>query len=168
MTDENKKILSEKAKGRKVSNETREKQSKIHKGKKFSIETRKKISQAIKTIAKTRKTIHGYGCWYLKTDGSKVWMRSTWEVKYAQYLDSLNVSWEIESKPFLVTYEYKGEIKEGNYWPDFLVNGEWFEVKGYWRDDAKAKFEAFKAQYPDEKITLLMKPELLALGIDVK
>jgi hypothetical protein len=111
------------------------------------------------------------GAWYTKKDGSKVWMRSSWEIKFATLLDQKGKRWEYEPSCFPVTFvsvRKEGETLNGTYTPDFFVEGEWFEVKGFWRDDAKPKFEAFKAQYPDEKITLLMKPELLALGIDVK
>lgn len=131
-----------------------------------SKETRKKISQRLGL-----PTGIVTGLWYIKEDGSKIWMRSSWESKFADWLTSRGVSWKYESKIFPVTFfsnKYK-EFREGTYRPDFFVENEgWYEVKGWWRDDAKPKFEAFKAQYPDEKITLLMKPELLALGIDVK
>lgn len=110
------------------------------------------------------------GAWYIKKDESKVWMRSSWEIKYAKHLDMIGTSWIYEPKAFEITYfcEINKEKKQGTYRPDFLLdNGNWVEVKGFWRKNAKPKFEAFKAQYPDEKITLLMKPELLALGIEL-
>lgn len=107
------------------------------------------------------------GAWYLTKSGERVWMRSSWEIKYAEYLDEQGIIWEYENKAFPVTFSYEGEERKSTYRPDFSINGEWIEIKGWWRDDAKEKFEAFKDQYPDEKITLLMKSELLALGIDV-
>lgn len=164
-----------KLKGYKHSEETKRKISEKAIGRLVSEETRKKLSEAGKgkLTGKSNPRYgkpppHGKGVWYTKKDGSKVWMRSSWEVKYAEYLDNLKIDWDFESRAYPIIYEYKGEKKEGNYWPDFRVSGEWIEVKGYWRDDAKPKFEAFKEQYPDEKITLLMKSDLLGLGIDVK
>jgi len=40
---------------------------------------------------------------------------------------------------------------ETTYTPDFWVKdlNLYVEVKGYWRDDAKAKFNAFQKQYPE-------------------
>ena len=60
--------------------------------------------------------------------------------------------------------------KEGTYRPDFLLvaDDSYWEVKGYWRDDAKAKYEAFLEQYPEIKIELLMKQELHNYGIMVR
>lgn len=166
--------------GKTHSQETRDKMSIAQSGeknpmygKKHSKERKAKMSAAFsgeknprfgKPPAKT------HGDYYTKRDGSKVYLRASWEPKFAKYLDNNNQHWEYECKGFLVTYEFEGKIKSSTYWPDFFVNNEWFEVKGTWTryKESKYKFEAFKAQYPDEKITLLMKPELLALGIDVK
>lgn len=111
----------------------------------------------------------GKGSWYIKQDGSRVWMRSTWEVAYATFLDSKKVAWLYESKSFpILIKDDDGNNIETTYRPDFLINGTWVEIKGWWRNIAKAKFEAFKAQYPEERIALLMKDDLLTLGIAVK
>lgn len=178
------KKISESHKGRKLSEEHKQKIGKGQIGRKPPKETRKKLSSWQKgkilpddhPFHKKGKEHHSYGKpaphgkgeWYTHESGEKFFMRSQWELKYAKHLDNLGIPWEFESKVFDVTYEYKGEVKEGTYTPDFYVNGEWVEIKGYWRDDALPKFEAFKEQYPNEKITLLMKDDLKALGIDIK
>lgn len=168
------------SKGRIPTEETREKMSKVLKGRKHSQETKDKISFRLKgkytgvlgsRYGKVPPKFGKYGSWYKKYTGEEVWMRSGWEIKYADYLTSKGIEWEYEAKTFPVSFAsivQEGETLNGTYTPDFYVNGEWYEVKGYWRDDAKAKFEAFKEQYPDEKITLLMKDDLKALGIDIK
>lgn len=186
-TDEVKAKISNSRKGIGHTQETKDLISLKNKGKKRSVETRKRISETKfgdmnPQFGRRGKLSHlfgkpapitfgkGYGRWHTKKDGRKVWFRSSWEYKFALYLDEKGIDWEYEHKSFpvsFVTHKHK-ELSERNYWPDFFVNGEWIEIKGYWREDAKAKFEAFKAQHPNEKIRLLMRPELLALGIDVK
>lgn len=151
--------ISKRNKKRIFSKETLEKMSINRKGKRTGKEhPRYGVSAA-----------HGKGAWYVRKDGSKVWMRSGWEIKFAEYLDRLNKEWQYEPKRFAITYfsDLHKKVKEGTYGPDFFVDNSWYEIKGNWRDDAKPKFEAFKEQYPNERITLLMKPELLALGIEL-
>jgi hypothetical protein len=109
------------------------------------------------------KIYHGKGEWYTKLDGTQNWMRSSWEIKYAKYLDVKNILWEYEPKAFEIT------LNDINctYRPDFyLVNeNKYVEIKGYWRADAKSKFDAFKEQYPDVLIEVYMGRELNAMGI---
>jgi len=69
--------------------------------------------------------------------------RSSWEVKYAQYLDSLGYSWKYEPEAF--------ETPVGYYTPDFWVQdiNSYVEVKGFFRDqNAKEKFDYFGTKYP--------------------
>jgi len=88
-------------------------------------------------------------------------MRSTWETKYAKYLDKNNIKWQYEPKAF--------DLGTTTYRPDFylLETNEYIEIKGYWREDAKIKFELFKKNYPNQKIKLLMKPDLQKLEIKI-
>jgi len=97
-----------------------------------------------------------------------IYMRSSWEVKYAKYLQKNHIQWRYEPKTFPLTYEIGfGKIKETTYTPDFYLSKtkEYIEIKGWWRDDAEEKFANFQQQYPNIKITVLMKPELQKLGI---
>lgn len=75
-----------------------------------------------------------------------------------------------EPLAFPIVYKYKDIIKEGTYRPDFfLVESTMFwKVKGWWRDDAKIKFEAFIEQYPKINIRLMMLKELQNEGINIK
>jgi len=41
----------------------------------------------------------------------------------------------------------------------------YIEIKGWWRDKGRVKFERFKKLYPKVRIKVLMKLELEELGI---
>ena len=113
------------------------------------------------------KQYHSKGSWYICKDGSKVWMRSSWEIKSATYFDEKNIEWLYEPKIFPIKYEYNGEIKEGTYKPDFFIVKEkcYIEIKGWWRDDGFVKYTAFLEQYPKLKIELYDKEKLKEKGI---
>jgi len=94
-------------------------------------------------------------------------MRSSYEIAYAKYLDKNNINWLYESKTFEIIYNYKGKKREGTYTPDFYLprTKQYIEIKGWWRDNAKEKFEAFRKKYPEIKINILMQKELKDLKI---
>ena len=85
-------------------------------------------------------------------------MRSSWEVKFAGWLDANNISWE---------YEKSFPLRSGRiYLADFYINNlEVVEIKGYFRDDAKIKWDQFCSEYQGLKKSLYSKKELKALGI---
>lgn len=93
--------------------------------------------------------------------------RSTWESKYAKYLDANSVEWIYEKLHFPITYLHMGLEKEGTYTPDFYLIREdkFVEVKGWWWRGSKEKYNAFISQYPELGIILLMKKELKELGV---
>jgi len=143
-------------------------------GIKRSAETLKKLSEIAKIRFKGKnnprygtKASHGRGEWHTSWNGKKFWLRSSWEKKFAEYLDQKKTSYEVEFKAFEITYIYDGKIKEGTYRPDFyLINEDrYIEVKGYWRDDAEEKYKAFLEQYPEIKIELFNKEKLKETGI---
>ena len=85
-------------------------------------------------------------------------MRSGWEVKYAKWLDGQQILWEYEPS-FLLS---DGRI----YLADFRLSDETIvEIKGYFRPDAKIKWDRFCIEYPKLKKQLLMKTELQKLQI---
>lgn len=90
---------------------------------------------------------------------NNVLFRSNWEVKTVQYFDQNNIEWQYESKVF--------ELGNTTYTPDFyLINeNKWIEVKGYWYDDAKEKFELFKQLYPQINIEIWDQQKLKELKI---
>jgi len=86
-------------------------------------------------------------------------MRSSWESRVAQWFDMSNIKWQYESKTF--------DLGNTTYTPDFYLPefNLYIEVKGFWRDDAKEKFELFKQIYCGERIKILEKEELKQGGI---
>jgi len=100
------------------------------------------------------KIVHGVGSYY-----KKIWMRSGYEIKFAKFLDLNNVKWNYEPKVF--------DLVNMTYRPDFYLPqaNEYIEIKGYWREDAKLKFNLFKLFYPQEKITVLQKEDLKQMEV---
>ena len=164
ISEEHKSKLIEANKNRIWTDEQRKKISEARKGKPLPESQRKKMGESrtgIRNPNYGKKAAHGKGYWYNTKNGSKIWMRSTWEIKTATYLDANNINWQYEPESFPIKYSNK----EGTYRPDFAILKdkviiEFWEVKGYWRDDAKEKYEAFVSQYPQHKIQLLGKEEL--------
>ena len=138
-----------------------------------------KQKKALSDFAKTRtgkknpmygkKAAHGKGEWHKTWDNQEVWTRSSWEKKYLELLDTQKIKYLVESKAFEITYMYEGKKKEGTYRPDvYLVEEDkYIEIKGFWRDDAKEKYEAMLEQYSDISIELLKKEELKKLGLNI-
>ena len=62
-------------------------------------------------------------------------------------------------------FRYTAIVDGKAYLPDFYVPslGVYVEVKGWWRDDARQKFDAFVKLYPDIKYALVTGPALEAL-----
>ena len=88
-----------------------------------------------------------------------IWMRSSYEIKFTQFLDLSGIKWLYEPKTF--------NLGKMTYTPDFYIP-EWkcyIEIKGWWRDDAKEKFKLFKKLYPKVNIKVLYKKELEKLGV---
>lgn len=98
---------------------------------------------------------HAIKKWFYKD----IWFRSSWEMKFARYLDNLKIEWNYESKTFDTSF--------GHYTPDFWIPNwnSFVEVKGWFRDDAKEKFEEVSKNYP---IILADKKYLRNLGIKIR
>lgn len=80
------------------------------------------------------------GKWiYQCKNGNSIYMRSAYELMFAEILDNRNVIWKYEPKIF--------KLKDGvRYKPDFLINNdEWYEVKGLITESAKNKMSLFKS-----------------------
>jgi hypothetical protein len=127
-------------------------------GNSHSEETRIKMSEAFKNGRKIGyNTYWGKGAYYETTNQGRVWMRSGWEVKVANYLTSLGFSWYYEP-------EWLDIGANKHYLPDFFVE-EWncyIEVKGRYRQVDLDKFELAKIKY---NILFWDSKELLKLGI---
>jgi hypothetical protein len=135
---------------------------KILKGRKKSKAWRKKISETSRKrgISKGKnnpmfgKVTHGKWGKYKDIN-----MRSSYEIAYAKYLDKNKIKWQYEPKAF--------DLGNSTYTPDFYLPKEnlYIEIKGYWRDNAKKKFNSFKKKYKDTKIKVLMKCDLEKLEV---
>jgi len=86
-------------------------------------------------------------------------MRSSWEIKYAKYLDENNIKWLYESKTF--------DLGESTYTPDFYLpeTKEYIEIKGYFSDKCKEKIEKFKKLYSNINFKILQEKPLIKLGV---
>jgi hypothetical protein len=71
-----------------------------------------------------------------------VWMRSSWEVQYAKYLDAKNIEWKYEFKTF--------DLDTTTYTPDFYLPkfNKFIEVKGWMSPTFKNKFKRFTEKFP--------------------
>ncbi len=93
-------------------------------------------------------------------------MRSTWEIRVAQYLDGQGTPWTYERHTF--------PLPGGrSYTPDFYVTPEdpdqqpyFIEVKGWWRPGSRAKFREFMSLYPAVSIQVWNRVEFHRRGID--
>lgn len=93
--------------------------------------------------------------------GQRIFCRSSWEAKYAHYLEWLKGRGEIlkwEHEPHTFWFE---KIKRGvrSYLPDFRVthaggSTEWHEVKGWMDKKSKTKIKRMAKYYPYETLLL--------------
>jgi hypothetical protein len=148
-TKEHKQHMSEGLKGRNL-------------GKKLTIEQKKQISKTRieKGVAKGNKNpmfgkiaSHGKRFWY-----KDICFRSSWELAFAKFLDNTRIKWLYESKTFPIKLN---NGVDATYTPDFYLTetNEYIEIKGWWRDIAKEKYECFLKQH-NEKIRIIEKQEL--------
>lgn len=124
---------------------------------------RKRISEKLKSLkCGGYRPGSGFGkkSWHDSPTAGRVFLDSTYEVAFARYLDSQKTEWRKNYGKFPYTYE--GVVF--NYVPDFYlpVTDEYVEIKGYAtsRDEAKWKY------FP-HKLQVLMKEDLIALGLRV-
>ena len=124
LSDETKQKISEKTKNKKVSDETKKKISETCKKNKLSGGYRKGSGRGKKG------TYKGYYC------------DSSWELAYVIYNLDHNIKFERNEE--LSPYEFNGE--QHKYKPDFIENGVYIEIKGYFTEQVKAKELAFPFQ----------------------
>ena len=143
-------------KGKKLTKESiikREETRKRNGTNKCSIECRKKISKKLlgntngkgHVVSEKNRRIVGeaslkrifnsnYGKDFKYKD---IYMRSSWEVKVASWLDSQKIKWKYESK------ECRFKLSNNHYYIiDFYLPklNKYIEVKGYWNETSKIKY----------------------------
>ena len=172
-----KKNMSEKRKGHLVSEETREKirsknigikrpyvteynknREKV-KGWRHTEESKNKISEGNRG---KNNGMYGkppkYSKYTLyKKENFEIKMRSTWEVLFAEYLDSIGKKWEYEKHTF--------DLGDSTYTPDFFSGGIFYEIKGYLHGHSREKIEKFKEIYSDHILILIDRTKMIELGI---
>jgi len=130
-------------------------------GKKHTEETKQKIS--IGHIGKNKgRKCHFFGKpsehgkWI---NYNNKWFRSSWESKFAKFLDSIGIKWLYEPESF--------NLDEMTYTPDFYLpeQGIYIEIKGYWRPLFLEKYKLFKNKYIDKVLILYEKKDLQKLGV---
>ena len=152
--------------GKHNSPETRAKISKGNKGKTISLETRLKLSLSNRGEGNPRYgkvASHGRGDWFTYPNGTKKWMRSSYEIRVASILTSLNLTWVYEPKVFPLNgtgHTYRPDF----YLPDYNL---WWEIKGYMRPDAKERLTKFFELYPNEDLRILRKTDIEMLELVV-
>jgi transposase-like protein len=162
-----------------ISDETKQKMSDNHAnvsgiqnpmfGKHHNDSTRKLISEANKKINLERKlsgkkhplsgkpanhdTGFGKGCYFTKSDGITVWLRSTYELYFAIALEQKEIKWE---------YEKRFDLQDEIWHPDFyLPEYDLFvETKGWLTDTAKRKMIKFNNEYSNIKLLVLEKKDI--------
>ncbi len=108
-------------------------------------ERRDKISNTAKTNGLSGGLREGSGrgikTWYNSSIAGRVYLRSSYELKYAKWLDKNNIKWIQNTKSF----PYKFENVNRKYYPDFyLIDDDcYIEVKGFKTRQDVAKWEYF-------------------------
>lgn len=92
----------------------------------------------------------------------KVWIRSRWEIEYANHLTSKSVRWAYELKAF--------DLENGRtYRPDFYLpdTDEWHEVIGYLTDLDKRKLSLMESIH-GIKVKVISWNEMRALNLRIR
>ncbi len=119
--------------------------------------TRQKISQKLKG----NTNAHHRGD--RQSRYNDIRMDSKWEIGVAAYFDKNNITWKYNEKGY--------KLADGSvYYPDFFIyeNGillKLVEVKGYFREKNKEKFNRFLLEFPDIIVELWTRDKLRELGI---
>jgi predicted nuclease of restriction endonuclease-like RecB superfamily len=130
------------------------------KGKTVSQKIRNKISNSLKGKNLGRNngmfgvpSPHGKRLYY-----KNICFRSSWEVGYATWCDKNHIKWLYEPKTF--------DLGNCTYTPDFYLPklNRYVEIKGYWRDRSKLRFNLFKRLYNKCKIELITEKEYKCLN----
>lgn len=153
-------------------------------GKPLPEQTRRKIGKALtghkrspESVRKQRekisgpnshlygKRVHGNGAWVVRVSGSEdfaaaVFMRSRWEIHFADWLTARGKPWEYEPRTFV--------LPDGRaYTPDFHSEGVYYEIKGWMNGDDADKIRTFRMAFPGIPFRVLRKADLEALGVAV-
>lgn len=104
------------------------------------------------------ESAYGKGTHFYSPLQGEIYLRSTWEVAYAKYLDALNEPWFYELETFY--------FDDFTYTPDFFLprQEKFIEIKGYMSESSRIKVKAFQEEYPFD-LQVLYRNNLIGLGI---
>jgi hypothetical protein len=118
-------------------------------------EVGKKISDSLKiwhtTHTQPEKSFRSNGGYFNKLNIEPVWLRSSYETRYAEILDEYEVNWDYECRAFHI-YTLDTTYRPDFYLPDHNL---WVEVKGYMSDVDKIKLTEFYNTHPNENLLLV-------------
>lgn len=120
-----------------------------------------------------RKYEHVKSGWREYSGGKRYFLRSNWEMLYADHLERLLLvdkvikKWEYEPDTF-----WFESIKRGvrSYTPDFKITHlnnvvVYHEVKGWLDPKSKTKLSRMKKYYPEVEMILVMKEQMKEMGL---
>jgi len=98
------------------------------------------------------------GVWYESKFAGNVYLRGSYELFYAKYLDDNNIPWKQNLEGFV----YQWENASHKYYPDFYLveTNEYIETKGFRTEKDLAKWKEFP-----HKLTVLYGNDLKKLGM---
>jgi len=150
-------------KGKKHTPERIENHRKVMLGRHCSEETKEKIRKANKGQIPSSKCGRGKRSFYLSPLQGEVCFRSSYELAYAKYLDSIGEEYYFEPKAFPMVINGK----ETTYRPDFYLPNEntFVEIKGWFSPEAQLKVNKFRELYSKNyNFEILFKNDLKKLG----
>jgi hypothetical protein len=163
--------------GKHHSKESRAAMSKKRKGVTKNLSKEQREGYAKRQSKSMQKRMREHGTFYSRgtqswhtIGGQRHFFRSSWEVVYAKYLQSLVenhiiISWEFEPVSFKFS-DTTNSVR--SYTPDFRVTNldrsiEFHEVKGYVDKKSIIKSEKMAKEYPDTVLKMIGEKEYYAL-----
>lgn len=134
-------------------------------GRKLSIKHRENLSKSASVNSNGLVKCKFYKIFnpYLNKEVS---VQGTYELKYAKYLNENNIKW---NRGKHINLKYFHLDLNRLYYPDFYLVDEnvYIETKGYFFDADKIKMEKVISQNNDKIIKILLKEDLINLGINI-
>lgn len=98
---------------------------------------------------------------YVRKDGLSVRLVGSYERRFAQVLDALNLEWSVHGEFDSIPYhDQSGELH--HYMPDFYVKpwNTYIETKGWYQDKDRLKMSIIMREYPSLSIIVVEKDAL--------
>jgi len=105
--------------------------------------------------------VGGKPAYYTKLSDVKVLLQSTYELRFAKFLDTLQLDWFCHSEMKPIHY-IMPDGTQHKYLPDFYVPAwnVYFDTKGYFPPEQQAKVAAIRASHPAMTLIIVTKPLL--------